>query len=96
MTGTNFKDYGINIISTKDGDDATNTTGIDLSKIKKGFLLSKIDISSPETASDAEYSDEQIAEIKKALGAEEIPDEEAEKFGIKEHPLHKKHLDQLA
>jgi hypothetical protein len=94
MTGTNFKDYGINILPAKDGDTTASDTVVDLSKMKKGFILSRIVVSDDAAADDSTFSDSEIAKIKKTLGVEDIPDEEAEKFGLKDHPLHKDHLKQ--
>lgn len=67
---------------------------IDLSQIKKGFLLSRIEVSSDGATNDPVYSESEIAKIKNDLGAEEIPHDEAQKFGLEDHPLHREHMEQ--
>jgi len=69
-------------------------SNIDLSKISKDFLLSRIDVTSNETTKEAVFSEEDIANLRKTLGVEEIPEEDQKKFGMLDHELHEEHLRQ--
>ena len=71
-------------------------SNIDISKISKDFLLSRIDVSSNETSNDDTYTESDIAKIKNELGAIEIPPDEEEKFGLRDDQYHKEHLSQTA
>jgi hypothetical protein len=95
MSDAGFTNYGITVEPTTDIGGEEKDSAVAFSDLKKGFLLSKIDVTQ-EAASSEKFTDDDIAKIKAALGAEEIPDEEQEKFGMKDHPLHVEHLKQGA
>jgi hypothetical protein len=97
MPNTDFEKYGVQVLANENDDAAQTDQGsVDISQMKKGFVLSKIAITDITPANEDTFSEEEKEKIKKALGAEKIPDDEAEKFGLMDHPLHKEHMSQGA
>lgn len=92
MEKKSFKDFGIDVEQPT----PEEVTSVDFSQMKNGFYLSKIDVSGNEPANESDFSEIEIAKIKKDLGAEEIPKDEAEKFGLEDHPLHIEHMRKVA
>jgi hypothetical protein len=97
MANTDFEKYGVKVLADDTADGAANAQGgVNISEMKKGFVLSRIDVSGNEPANEADFSEAEIAKIKKDLGAEEIPDDEKEKYGMVDDPFHLDHMKQAA
>ena len=69
---------------------------IDFSKMENSFHLSRIDVSELVSANDEHIDgDEERARLAKTgITIEAFTPDEEEKFGLKDHPLHKEHLSQ--